>query len=612
MACLDVRQTLIQQLKGQDLRIPDLSLLFKPWPKDASPCLEGLRTLSGERVASFTELPKSRNSMSKIDVGLFISTWYPGVNLERGDILRCVVLWLFTWDDQIDEKGGHLYDNLEAAHVFRRETLEYVRYCLRLSSDNEASHEVPTNYIIAFFKVIGDAVCEAYDYDHRELLFDEIKFFIETSETEQQRRLGPELPSTREYIATRMGTGAVNVCLFFIDYACGVSVPIEALREVEMRTLWDQANILVWAAVTSIHRRDLNTMVQAIPEISRQWKVIGENGLDSLQFSDEKSPEVGDSQVLVKIQGATLNYRDLTITKGTYPWDVRPDVVPGSDGAGTVLAVGKHVTRFKPGDKVVTALAQRYIAGPLSDDLPKSGLGAVLDGTFRTIGVFSEQGLVPLPRGLTFIEGAALTCAGVTAWNALFGLSGKQVSAGQWVLTQGTGGVSIFAIQFAKAVGARVIATTSSAEKAKLLEKLGVDHIINYRETIDWGKEAKRLTGGVGVDLVVEVAGPTTLRQSLVSCRLDGTIITTGFAGGNPSEHDMPTFLDSWLSLVTVRGVWCGSRLQLEEMCRAIEADTDKLRPVIDPKVFNLEQLKEAYEYLQSGKHQGKVGIEVN
>ncbi|KAF4775112.1 hypothetical protein HER10_EVM0006605 [Colletotrichum scovillei] len=315
-------------------------------------------------------------------------------------------------------------------------------------------------------------------------------------------------------------------------------------------------------------------MVQAIPEISRQWKVIGENGLDSLQFSDEKSPEVGDSQVLVKIQGATLNYRDLTITKGTYPWDVRPDVVPGSDGAGTVLAVGKHVTRFKPGDKVVTALAQRYIAGPLSDDLPKSGLGAVLDGTFRTIGVFSEQGLVPLPRGLTFIEGAALTCAGVTAWNALFGLSGKQVSAGQWVLTQGTGGVSIFAIQFAKAVGARVIATTSSAEKAKLLEKLGVDHIINYRETIDWGKEAKRLTGGVGVDLVVEVAGPTTLRQSLVSCRLDGTIITTGFAGGNPSEHDMPTFLDSWLSLVTVRGTGCVVT-KYDDIANAVKTCTD-------------------------------------
>ncbi|KAI3550444.1 hypothetical protein CABS01_13506 [Colletotrichum abscissum] len=294
MACLGVRQTLIQQLRGKDLRIPDLSLLFKQWPKDTSPCLEGLRTLSGERIASFTELPKSRISMSKIDVGLFISTWYPGVNLERGDILCCVVLWLFTWDDQIDEKGGHLYDNLQAAHVFRRETLEYVRHCLRLS-DNEASHEVRTNYIIAFFKVIGDAVCEAYDYDHREILFDEIKFFIETSETEQQRRLGPELPSTREYIATRMGTGAVNVCLFFIDYACGVSVPIEVLREVEMRTLWDQANILVWA---------VNDLLSLKKEIAQQTV----ESIVPLLFRETESLDVAVSMVTEMIHKAITEF----------------------------------------------------------------------------------------------------------------------------------------------------------------------------------------------------------------------------------------------------------------------------------------------------------------
>ncbi|KAK0379815.1 hypothetical protein CMEL01_11421 [Colletotrichum melonis] len=294
MACLSVRQTLIQQLRGQDLRIPDLSLLFRQWPKDASLCLEGLRTLSGERIASFTELPKSRISMSKIDVGLFISTWYPGVNLERGDILCCVVLWLFTWDDQIDEKGGHLYDNLQAAHVFRRETLEYVRHCLRLS-DNEASHEVRTNYIIAFFKVIGDAVCEAYDYDHREILFDEIKFFIETSETEQQRRLGPELPSAREYIATRMGTGAVNVCLFFIDYACGVSVPIEVLREVEMRTLWDQANILVWA---------VNDLLSLKKEIAQQTV----ESIVPLLFRETESLDVAVSMVTEMIHKAITEF----------------------------------------------------------------------------------------------------------------------------------------------------------------------------------------------------------------------------------------------------------------------------------------------------------------
>ncbi|WYZ39754.1 hypothetical protein EsH8_IV_000095 [Colletotrichum jinshuiense] len=353
-------------------------------------------------------------------------------------------------------------------------------------------------------------------------------------------------------------------------------------------------------------------MAQAIPKTVKQWSVIGQDGFDSLKFTEQEVPEIGDNQALVKLQGAALNFRDTAISRGKYFWDVKPNVIPGSDGAGTVIAVGKHVTRFKPGDKVVTAIHHTHIAGLVSPQTPKCGLGAGIDGTLRTVGAFDEQGLVAMPEGLSFVEAASLTCAGVTAWNALFGLPGKQVSAGQWVLTQGTGGVSIFAIQFAKIVGARVIATTSSSEKAKLLEKLGVDHIINYRETKEWGVEAKKLTGGVGVDVVVEVAGPTTMGQSLASVRLDGAIVTAGIAGGTTQGLDMPTFLDAWLNLVTVRGIWTGSRLQLEDMCRAIEANLDKLRPVIDPKIFKLEQLKEAYEYLESGKHQGKVGIEID
>ncbi|GJC96177.1 Zinc-binding dehydrogenase [Colletotrichum higginsianum IMI 349063] len=353
-------------------------------------------------------------------------------------------------------------------------------------------------------------------------------------------------------------------------------------------------------------------MALSVPRCSKQWNVTGQEGLESLKFSERELPELGDSQVSDTRLTPFVKFRDVTIPRGKYPWDIKPNVVPGSDGAGTVLAVGKHVTRFKPGDKVITILSQVYLGGLVTDQIAKSGLGGGIDGTFRTVGAFNEQGLVAMPTALTFVEAASLSCAGVTAWNALFGLSGKKVSAGQWVLTQGTGGVSIFAVQFAKAVGARVIATTSSAAKAKLLEKLGADHIINYRETADWGLEAKRLTGGVGVDLVVEVAGPTTLSQSLASVRLDGTIVTTGSAGGEAKGQEMPTFLDSWLSLVTVRGVWVGSRLQMEDMSRAIEANLDTLRPVIDSKVFQLTELKEAYEYLESGNHQGKVGIEIN
>jgi NADPH:quinone reductase-like Zn-dependent oxidoreductase len=297
------------------------------------------------------------------------------------------------------------------------------------------------------------------------------------------------------------------------------------------------------------------------------------------------------------------------IPLGQYPFALRPDVVPGSDGAGTVLATGKHVTRFRPGDKVITTINQQHIAGPINSQTAASGLGGALDGTFRTVGAFDEQGLVMMPEGLTFTEAATLSCAGLTAWNALFGLAGKQLRPGDWVLTQGTGGVSLFAIQFAKAFGARVIATTSSSGRAQVLQKLGADHIINYVEAPDWGTKAKELTGGVGVDMVVDVAGPTSLKQSVASLKLDGIVNVVGIVGGKPKE--IPSLLDCWINLFTARGVWVGSRLQLEEMCHAVEANLEKLRPVIDPKIFTLEQIKDAYKYQWSGKHQGKVCIEI-
>ena len=245
----------------------------------------------------------------------------------------------------------------------------------------------------------------------------------------------------------------------------------------------------------------------------------------------------------------------------------------------------------------------------MTDLALQSGLGAPVDGTLRSIGAFDEQGLVAMPKGLSFIEAATLSCAGLTAWNALFGLAGKQLSAGQWVLTQGTGGVSTFAIQFAKLVGARVIATTSAGGKVELLKKLGADHIINYHESPNWGSLAKDLTGGVGVDLVVEVGGSSTLNQSMASLKLDGVISVIGSVGGGSRE--MPNLLDCWLSLFTARGAWGGTRLQMEEMCKAVEANIDRLRPVVDPQVFTLEHVKDAYEYLSSGKHQGKVCVEI-
>ncbi|KAI0448514.1 putative alcohol dehydrogenase [Xylaria acuta] len=352
-------------------------------------------------------------------------------------------------------------------------------------------------------------------------------------------------------------------------------------------------------------------MAESIPKTTPQWNVARTESATSLKLSEQLVPELGDNQVLVELQGASLNFRDLIISQGQYPFGFKDNVIPGSDGAGTVLAIGKHVTRFASGDKVVTMLLQAHIAGPPTEATTSCQLGATADGTFRALGAFDEQSLVRMPEGLSFTEAATLGCAGLTAWNALFG-GGRPLSAGQWLLTQGTGGVSLFAVQFAKAVGARVISTTSSAEKVEVLRKLGADHVVNYRETLAWGVEAKRLTGGVGVDLVVDVTGPSGLEQSVKSLRLDGIVAVVGAIAGFGGDAKVPTILDSWANLFTSRGVWVGNRLQMEDMCRAIEANIERLRPVLDPKVFKLGELKEAYEYLEGGKNLGKVCIEIS
>lgn len=345
------------------------------------------------------------------------------------------------------------------------------------------------------------------------------------------------------------------------------------------------------------------------PSTTKQWKVEGKTGFDALKLDESAPiPQIGDTDVLVKINGASLNYRDLIIPKGKYPFPAKDGVIPGSDGAGTVEAVGGRVTRFKPGDRVVTLFNSGHIAGSLDATSLLTGLGGAIDGTLREYGVFSEQGLVAAPANLNDLEASTLSCAGLTAWNALYGLESRAVKPGHWVLTQGTGGVSIFALQFAKAAGARVIATTSSASKAETLKKLGADAVINYKETPNWGEKAKEITGGVGVQHVVEVGGPTTMAQSLKAIAIDGVITIIGFIGGTGKEQ--PTFLDVLSNICTVRGVLVGSRLQMQDMVQAIEAND--IHPVVDEKVFKLEELKEAYEYMWDQKHFGKLTIKVS
>ncbi|MCJ1415957.1 hypothetical protein MMC32_002292 [Xylographa parallela] len=346
------------------------------------------------------------------------------------------------------------------------------------------------------------------------------------------------------------------------------------------------------------------------PSTTGQWTVEGTSGFDSLKFNkDAPIPSLGERDVLVHFHYASLNYRDLIIPKGQYPFGTKPSVVPGSDGAGSVEAVGSGVTRFKKGDKVVILFNQGHLAGSLTPAALGTGVGGVVDGTLRQYGAFDEQGLVAMPETLDFQQASTLTCAAVTAWNALYGLESSSLKPGDTVLTQGTGGVSIFALQFAKAAGARVIATTSSDAKAETLKKLGADHIINYKTDENWGETAKKLTpGGLGVEHIIEVGGPKTIKQSFKAVKIDGVITVIGFLAGH--TKDEPSFLEVLQATCVVRGLVVGSRAQFEQMNKAIDATG--IKPVVDEKVFGLEELKEAYQYMWDQKHFGKLTIKID
>ncbi|KAI0153361.1 hypothetical protein BJ166DRAFT_468991 [Pestalotiopsis sp. NC0098] len=344
----------------------------------------------------------------------------------------------------------------------------------------------------------------------------------------------------------------------------------------------------------------------AAPTTQKQWAVQGtKDDFDGLKYEDAPVPKCGENEVLVKMHGASLNYRDLIIPKGFYPFPTKFPVVGGSDGAGEVLEVGSKVQQWKKGDKVVTLFNQGHQFGPVTVAASQTGLGGIVDGTLRQFGVFNENGLVRAPKNLDHVEASTLTCAGLTSWNALYGL--KPLKPGETVLVQGTGGVSIFALQFAKAAGATVIATTSSAEKGEVLKKLGADHVINYKEDTNWGKTARGFTtNGQGVDHIIEVGGAGTLEQSLAAVRFEGVISIIGFLGGAQPKSSIIEVLQN---ICTTRGVYVGSKAQMQEMVAAIEAND--IHPVVDKKVFTLEQTREAYEYMWKQSHFGKVGIKI-
>ncbi|KAI1264623.1 hypothetical protein F5Y18DRAFT_75418 [Xylariaceae sp. FL1019] len=344
----------------------------------------------------------------------------------------------------------------------------------------------------------------------------------------------------------------------------------------------------------------------APPTSMKQWSITGTGkGFEGLELVDSEVPKPGEKEVLVKLHAASLNYRDLIIPKGQYPFPTEFPVVAGSDGAGEIVAVGSKVTKWKQGDKVVTLFNQGHQFGPVDIAATTTGLGGKLDGTLRPYGVFSETGVVRAPSNLNHNEAATLTCAALTSWNALYGL--KALKPGQSVLVQGTGGVSLFALQFAKSAGAIVVATTSSDEKSEMLKKMGADHVLNYKTDQNWGETAKKLSpGGAGFEHIIEVGGAGTLEQSLKAIKFEGIITIIGFLGGVKANA---TLIDCLSNICIARGAYVGSREQMEEMVASIEAND--IHPVLDSKVFQIDQVKDAYQYMWDKGHVGKIVIEI-
>lgn len=334
----------------------------------------------------------------------------------------------------------------------------------------------------------------------------------------------------------------------------------------------------------------------------RVYEIRERFGLDALHIAERPEPQPGPHQVLVKMRAASLNYRDLMVVKGQYNPRMPLPRVPLSDGAGEVAAVGEGVTRVRPGDRVAGIFMQTWLAGELDDAKTKSALGGAIDGVLAEYVVFHEDGLVRLPEHLSFEEGATLPCAAVTAWN---GLIEAGVQPGQTVLLLGTGGVSIFALQFARMAGARAIITSSSDDKLARAKELGAAEGINYRGTPDWDKRVRELTGGMGVDHVIEVGGAGTLPQSLKAVRTGGHIALIGVLSGAGSEvNPLPILMKH----LRVRGIFVGSRAMFEAMNRAITVH--QTHPVID-RAFAFEDLRAALEHMERGGHFGKIVIRI-
>jgi NADPH:quinone reductase-like Zn-dependent oxidoreductase len=323
-------------------------------------------------------------------------------------------------------------------------------------------------------------------------------------------------------------------------------------------------------------------------------------GLENLNLVEEDRRQPGPGEVLVRIRACSLNFLDDLLVQGKKPSaDGR---IPLSDGAGDVVAVGGGVDEFKVGDAVVSTFYPYWLGGDMTPATKRDVPGETIDGYAREYVCMPAHAFTKAPTGLTHVEAATLTCAGVTAWRGLV-VCGR-VKPGDTVLIQGTGGVSLFALQLAKAAGARVIATSSSEEKLEKLKRLGADAVINYKAAPDWGQKAKDLTDGRGVDHVIEVGGPATLAQSITACRTGGHIALIGVLTGFAGEVAIPALFSNQ---IRISGISIGSRTDQEDMIRAVTVN--RLKPVVD-RSFPLQDIGAAFSHYESQKHFGKVCLE--
>jgi NADPH:quinone reductase-like Zn-dependent oxidoreductase len=332
----------------------------------------------------------------------------------------------------------------------------------------------------------------------------------------------------------------------------------------------------------------------------RVWQVPS-FGIDSLELADRPSPQPGAGEVLVKIHAVSLNYRDLMMVKGTYNPRLRLPRIPCSDGAGEVAAIGEGVTEWKPGDRVCGCFFQNWIDGPPTPAKIKGALGGDIDGMLAEYVVLKKTGIVRIPDHVSFEEAATLPCAALTAWNALIV---GDVQENSTVLVQGTGGVSIFALQFAKLKGARVFAISSSEAKLQRAYSLGLDKGLDYGEASEWDRWITEQTNGEGVDLVVEVGGVGTLPRSLRAVKMGGVIAQIGVLSGPAEPIPLPLILHKHIH---IQGIYVGSGHRFEEMNTAIAAA--KLRPVFEARPWT--EAREAFRDMESARHFGKLVLTV-